>query len=234
MFSLAGANGNDHGYKTWLPFSGLPGFSYPLVPGVFSILFSFGKGVLWFLPGLWIPLWWRPQRAPEKARIIRYWLVFTVGMVMIYAKWWAWYGGFWWGPRYFYFCSLPASFLLAELIGSLKQQPTIARFGFAMLLLTAAFWVCASSLLYDMGIANGYNVCFDNSFAQEFACWYIPEFSPIFRPLVLPQVLNPNYRLIIPVWLFSFSCLAFAMVQDFSSLYDARSPLEDSAFASGR
>src|SRR5439155_24645144 len=43
---------NNHGFHTLLPYSGLPGFSYPFILGALSILFSFGKGLLFFTPGL--------------------------------------------------------------------------------------------------------------------------------------------------------------------------------------
>ena len=48
---LTGYEGN-RGFQTLLPYSGLPGFSYPLILGILSILFSFGKGLLFFTPGL--------------------------------------------------------------------------------------------------------------------------------------------------------------------------------------
>ena len=42
---------NERGLRTLLPYSGLPGFTYPFVLGVLSSLFSFGKGLLFFAPG---------------------------------------------------------------------------------------------------------------------------------------------------------------------------------------
>jgi hypothetical protein len=39
---ITGYAGN-HGATTVMPFSGMPGFSYPLFSGVLSLLFSFGK-----------------------------------------------------------------------------------------------------------------------------------------------------------------------------------------------
>src|SRR5258708_32485629 len=45
----------DAGFMTILPYSGRPGFSYPLPFGLLSILFSFGKGLVFFAPGLLIP-----------------------------------------------------------------------------------------------------------------------------------------------------------------------------------
>src|SRR5260370_40624044 len=41
------------------------------------------------------------------------WIRFLVGLVLVCSPWWAWYGGWFWGPRFFLFASLPASFGLA-------------------------------------------------------------------------------------------------------------------------
>jgi hypothetical protein len=38
----------ERGFQTVLPYSGLPGFSYPLFFGVLSIVFSIGKGIIFF------------------------------------------------------------------------------------------------------------------------------------------------------------------------------------------
>ncbi len=40
----------EKGYKTIMPYSGLAGFSYPLVFGVLSIVVSFGKGLIFSFP----------------------------------------------------------------------------------------------------------------------------------------------------------------------------------------
>ena len=48
---VTGYEGN-HGDTTMLTYSGRPGFSYPFAFGVLSILLSFGKGLLFFAPGL--------------------------------------------------------------------------------------------------------------------------------------------------------------------------------------
>jgi hypothetical protein len=43
------------GLRTILPYSGLPGFSYPIVFGILNILFSMGKGALILCSG---PISW--------------------------------------------------------------------------------------------------------------------------------------------------------------------------------
>src|SRR5437660_5383878 len=43
---------NTPGVRTVMPYSGRPGFSYPFLFGLLSILFSFCKGLLFYTPGL--------------------------------------------------------------------------------------------------------------------------------------------------------------------------------------
>ena len=49
---FAGGYTSEAGHPTVLPYSGLPGFSYPLFFGLLSVLFSFGKGLVFFAPSL--------------------------------------------------------------------------------------------------------------------------------------------------------------------------------------
>lgn len=77
----------DHGFPSALPYSGLPNFSYPLFFGVLAIVLSFGKGLVFFTPGLFLPL---PASAPARVRWIHYTLVaYVAGLILVYAKWWA-------------------------------------------------------------------------------------------------------------------------------------------------
>jgi hypothetical protein len=39
-----------------MPYTGRPGFSYPFLFGVLGILFSFGRGLAFFAPALWLLL----------------------------------------------------------------------------------------------------------------------------------------------------------------------------------
>src|SRR5206468_4886727 len=110
---VSGYDGNA-GAQTVLPYSGRPGFSYPLFFGVLSILLSFGKGLLFFAPGLLLPVAADAADVPARLRqCYQYCLLFLVGLVIAYAKWWAWYGGFFWGPRFLLFASFPASLAMA-------------------------------------------------------------------------------------------------------------------------
>ena len=204
----------DRGYRTFLPFSGAPGFSYPFLLGVVSILFSFGKGLVFFFPPLWLPLWRSHEGESVSSRkVARYWIILCLGMVLIYSKWWSWYGGWHWGPRLFLFCSLPASLFLAEYINSVHTRAVRAgELGLALVLLGAVFWICLSGLLYDQSRQNGLDLCYEYNYALESACWYMPEYSPIFRPLVIHQVPNGNLMILTPAWIVAFLCVATPLI----------------------
>src|SRR3954470_11105351 len=80
--------------RTVMPYSGGPGFNYPIFFGVLSILFSFGKGLVFFAPGLLVPIK-EPETAafPAQRDVWLYSLWFVAGLILAYAKWWSWYGG---------------------------------------------------------------------------------------------------------------------------------------------
>lgn len=169
----------DHGFRTLLPYSGQPGFSYPFVLGVLSILFSFGRGLVFFAPGL---LLWLGRRTRHLALPLRppvtLMLLFLAGLVLAYAKWWAWYGGISFGPRFFVFAAIPASLLVA------LRQVHSGRSGsgdaIALATLLASGWVALTGLLQD---PTALAVCARDGFATEAFCWYVPELTPLFRPL---------------------------------------------------
>lgn len=77
------------------------GWTTPLGTGLYGLLLSPGRGLLFYSPltvlaamGLW-DLWQRGWQA-EVALIV----TLVVGQMMLYATWWAWEGGWVWGPRF--------------------------------------------------------------------------------------------------------------------------------------
>lgn len=177
----------ETGYRTALPFSGLPGFSYPLFFGLLSILFSFGKGLVFFTPGLFARC---PQVEAEReadARLVyRVWLAVVVGLVLVYARWWAWYGGAVWGPRFFLFACLPASLVLARWTVRAAEHSTWAN----VLMLVAVLlsvWVGANGIVYQ---GHGSERFWANNFELEYLTWYAPECSVLWMPFVVPTTLG--------------------------------------------
>jgi hypothetical protein len=177
----------DAGFANILPTSGKPGFSYPAPLGVLGQLFSFGKGVLFFAPGLLL-YWFGARRSNASSRrFALLGLLFTAGVVIAYSQWWSWYGGWFWGPRFLLFASVPASFLLAERL----EEPQ-HRFGVELTLSLALIWsawVGVNGAVFDQ---SGLDVCRLDNFRLEALCWYVPEFSALFRPFFEPKVFSTS------------------------------------------
>jgi hypothetical protein len=171
---------NDHGVATFLPYSGRPGFSYPFALGVLSILFSFGRGLLFFTPGfaLWLDARTR-EAVGRHRRALVLMLLFVAGLVVVYAKWWAWYGGISWGPRFFVFAAVPASVLLAFRIRGAGRSPAADAVTLGVLALSA--WVGVAGLTSDL---SALGVCAHANYAVESFCWYVPEYSSLWQPFL--------------------------------------------------
>jgi hypothetical protein len=180
----------DHGYVTMLPYSGMPGFSYPLLLGVVSLLFSFGKGLFFFAPALLLIATARREQ-PQLARFFDWSIAFLVGLVIVYARWWAWYGGWTWGPRFLLFAAFPSALALALAV---RVQGAVARSMAIVIILVWTIWVGVSGAVFDL---EGLEACIENRYALEHLCWFVPEFSPLFRHLVLTPSLVPAQQ----VWM---------------------------------
>jgi hypothetical protein len=174
--------GNDHGVRTIMPYSGQPGFSYPFLLGVAAILFSFGRGLLFFMPGLalWLDRRTRLLVRPVPGQpAVTMMLLFTAGLVLVYAKWWAWYGGLAWGPRFFVFAAIPASVLLAARIWRAGRSPSADAVTLGVLVLSA--WVGCAGAINDRQQALA--ICSANHNQNEQLCWFTPDYSPLWQPV---------------------------------------------------
>lgn len=172
---------NDHGVRTIMPYSGQPGFSYPFLLGLAAILFSFGRGLLFFMPGLalWLDRRTRLLVRPAPGQpAVTLMLLFTAGLVLVYSKWWAWYGGLAWGPRFFLFAAVPASVLLAARIWSAGRSPSADAVTLAVLVLSA--WVSCAGAINDR---QALSVCAAGHNQNEQLCWFTPDFSPLWQPV---------------------------------------------------
>jgi hypothetical protein len=170
---------NDHGFQTSLPFSGQSGFSYPTFFGVLSLLFSFGKGLLFFAPGLFLAFGRGLDALRPVRQVLVLWTLYLAGMLLVYGSWWAWYGGFTWGPRFLTFASIPAALLLAAQV----RRPPRALLGATVVL--AAFvlsvWVGIDGQTFGRFAQT---TCTANHYYLESFCWYVPEFSVLWTPFV--------------------------------------------------
>jgi hypothetical protein len=168
-------------FRTVMPYSGGPGFNYPIFFGLLSVLFSFGKGLLFFAPGLMLPIT-KDDAAGSRAQreMWAYSLWFVAGLIVIYSKWWSWYGGWAWGPRFFLFASVPASLAIAVKLqrpGSLRTPVLVGLIA----IVTLSVWVAINGAVFDK---NNLRACTDNSWALEALCWYTPEFSVLWHPFI--------------------------------------------------
>ena len=183
---VSGYEGNA-GVPTVLPYSGLPGFSYPLLFGLLSILLSFGKGLLFYAPGLIVPIGRAEGVVSNRLRACyQMWMIFLAGLVLVYARWWAWYGGWTWGPRFFLFASVPASLAIAVKLRQATRERMTWLLGL-FVVLALSVWVAVDGALFDQ---SNMAACLQNDYALEFLCWYAPEFSALWRPFVVPIELS--------------------------------------------
>ncbi|MEV4758337.1 hypothetical protein AB0J86_24910 [Micromonospora sp. NPDC049559] len=174
--------------RTLLPYSGMAGFSYPFPLGVLAILLSFSKGLVFFVPGLLLPVRRRLAVLHDRDRVDLFrayllWLLFLAGLVVVYASWWAWYGGVYWGPRFFLIAVFPASLALAVAVtyrhaGPLADLATLALLGLSL-------WVGATSSVLHVVQPP---FCADP--VLERLCLHVPEISPLWYPLVDPPRLG--------------------------------------------
>ena len=77
------------------------GFTAPFFEGLFGQLFSPARGALFYLPLFFVGVPLAARGAtPEVRRFARAGTAFGVFLVLAYAKWHAWHGATYWGPRF--------------------------------------------------------------------------------------------------------------------------------------
>ncbi len=174
----------EHGFQTILPYSGRPGFSYPVILGILSILLSFGKGLVFYIPGIFLGMSERVRaslRLDARSSLIA--LVALVGPVLLYAKWWAWYGGSFWGPRFFLYLCAPACLVMARILQ--QRDLSLPRLCLLWLVILLSVWVSVDGYIFAQGEMDA---CWAENYAKEYLCWYVPEFSALWRPFVTGRV----------------------------------------------
>ncbi len=182
------------------------GFNNPFFFGLIAILFSFGKGIFYFAPGLLLPIkktilsMWHEKRQ-EIYRVYVLWIYFLVGLILIYSSWWAWYGGWFWGPRFFLIASIPASFALAVRLH--YRNVSLALNLLTAFVLCLSVWVGIDGAIYG---SKDLVICITNGYKLETLCHYTIYYSVLWHPF-FDQRLSFNHLL----WwqeLYAFYCLA--------------------------
>lgn len=81
-------------------------FTTPILAGLYGLLFTAGKGMFFFSPGLVLSFWgWGPLARLTQPR--SRWIVWGIALAIvvplaIHAKWQNWAGGWCWGPRHIF------------------------------------------------------------------------------------------------------------------------------------
>lgn len=164
-----------------------PRFTFPFVLGLLSILFSFGKGLLFFVPGLFLPVKralfaLRNTDAARLYAVYGLWLSFVAGLILLYCTWYDWNGNWYWGPRYFLVASLPASLVLA-----VRLRQRAASLGAKVLtlgVLAASTWVGVNGVLY-WAQTTLWGPCVTQQ--HQDLCSYSPEYSVLIYPILVHE-----------------------------------------------
>lgn len=204
----SGYDGNA-GACTIMPYTCRSGFSYPFFFGLISILFSFGKGLIYFAPGLLLPirktlLNLQSGKKHEIYQAYILWMVFLAGLILIYSRWWAWYGGWFWGPRFFLFASIPASFALAVRLHYRSSSLLLNVLTAVVFCLSA--WVGFNVVFYNPDVTV--SICYAHHYALEMLCHYTPEFSVLWYPFVIHEPIKAIFNPYVIYSIITFAYLA--------------------------
>jgi hypothetical protein len=155
----------------------IAGFSGNVFIGLYGLLFSAGKSIFLFNP--FIVLFFVTYRKFFIERKKIFWLLTAFSLIVLFitAKWWAWYGGLCWGPRLL----IPIIPLLYVIIG----------YGFCGFWkknfynkIIASFLFLASFGVQLLGIIvnpfKDYMVILKQDIVFEPLIWFTPQHSPIF------------------------------------------------------
>jgi hypothetical protein len=166
--------------------------------GLLEVLFSFGRGIVFYMPGLLLWLSNRVRRQLPGRSAVALMMVFVLGLILVYAKWWAWYGGITWGPRFFTFAAIPASILIASRIGRAGESVAADLLALGVLALSA--WVAFTSAIADLTTVLGY--CIENSFEHLYGCVYYPANSSLYQPVTdFPHLAAGTWVVAVFIWL---------------------------------
>jgi hypothetical protein len=171
----------ERGTVTLLPWGEVVGFGWPLWSGLLAVLFSFGRGLVFHLP-LWVVGPSKPT--DEVTRVERALWAGTLVLIPLYAKWWAWYGGVSFGPRFFMLGTVPLAMAAGAAIE--RTDRTAARSVVLCVAIVMSAWVAIAGTVFGV-TAVAFDTCVSGgTFLLEPLCWYTPEYSGLWMPLWEP------------------------------------------------
>jgi hypothetical protein len=168
-----------------------PGFTYPIFFGLLSVLLSLNEGIIFFAPGILLPvrqriLTWAHGDKYEMFTIYVLWMLFLGGMILVYAHWYDWSGAWFWGPRFFLFASIPASFVVA--VRLCARDSSLPANVLTLLVLCLSFWVGLNGAIFSTKTLDhpvlGYYCPQTHTFIDD-VCFYAPELGVLWQPFVV-------------------------------------------------
>jgi hypothetical protein len=199
---------------------GKQSLSNPFPLGLFQVTFSFGRGIVFYLPGLLLWLNSRVRRQLPGRTAVALMMVFVAGLIIVYANWWAWYGGITWGPRFFTFAAIPASVLIASRIWRAGESAAADALALGVLALSA--WVAFASAIADLGTV--FRFCVENTFGNLALCQYAPGNSSLYQPVTdFPHLAAGTAVIAVFIWLVFCYLAAPLVVSVVSAILPRRS-----------
>lgn len=152
-------------------------FSGNWLEGVAGLLLSPGRGLLLYVPVLWIALAGWPALLQKHHREGLLWGAVALTYVALYGKWFMWHGGYAWGPRFL----VPVVPLLCLGLAPwlARRHGRLAWTFFAVTLALSAAFSTLGSLVHFAWVQEGYLKEGMALFAPQ--TFFDPHFSPLLR-----------------------------------------------------
>jgi hypothetical protein len=131
------------------------------------------------------------------------WVVYLAGLVLVYAHWWAWFGGDTWGPRFFLIGSLPASLAIAVRLHSADAR--LWSKALTLVALALSCWVGLSGAVF---FEDNVTACTQGYDKLVTLCAYTPQDSALWHVLASPLALGKANSAYIAYTLVVFGYLA--------------------------
>jgi hypothetical protein len=114
-----------------------------------------------------------------------------------------------------WFASVPASLTMAIAINRARELQTFVLAGL-LVALTLSVWVAIDAAIFDTASIA---ICSQSNFALESLCWYVPEFSSLWRPFVVPHSFRVNGRqqVFAAFCILVYICLAAPVARELAS-----------------
>jgi hypothetical protein len=200
------------------------GFTTPLLVGLYGLLFSPGKGIIYFAPPVMlapIGLFYMWRKGSSQARAEALWIGAQAVIVFIfYALWSSWAGNWAWGPRFL----VPfVPFMLWSLGPLVKQLWARALWwvlGAGGLVVAIAGTLVDQSYyfeingVYSRGTSAEYNMLFTPEWSQIVAHWRFlltGTREAVMRPALEQMGLAPIWDVLVPATFVAMALLCLVM-----------------------